>query len=942
MLHVAVRPVVVGLLILVATAFVAPTTPALAQTVTGVSQEWTGLSNSKVTLTGSDLSKIKSVSVSSYPVSIGARSNTSLTFTVALDYNATLIGFIVPIVITGADGKPQTLGDRFQLPIATSELAGPYVSTNPRACDTQWLNQSGAAFNQPSASGCVEAQDGIMGYAINFDLIDMGAWPVNSDSPTFHILVQKDLVKSAAPADEALFQVVVFECEIPEGTQPAFATPTGINPYGPGADPKVACKNWDGNTGYWKELEIDKGKLGEQGGKTIYSSGFADLSINIDNLFNRSKLVSTLLFDVVVTDQCHNQICPTDPGLSFPHREGATFKKVTVVRPPVARASLNVLPYALFYAPPGDMSTSKVTLTDQYVTNYTLTNIKGDTLTITNENISQVNASLTFGASPDSATGSVMTNNSTTTSNAIGNTATKINVNQAISSLSSGFTLPGSPTTTPGSGATCQSETVCSPQIQNANAYQIEPFWGDTFQLLVNPQFAVWEQLAGQVMTVMTDAAPVLAQFNVAELYGCASGVQPVSGINSCQADFDATTVTVSGAQSVYNTQSTPLILSATDAANLLKLDPFYGVGQNPKLSTERFSLVGPKGGYSYGAQVGAKNTPFTSEVTLTNTEATTGTGTSQTQYTSTVTNVESTAMSLGYSLSDGYLGFGVSGTSTYQWTSGSQTQLTFSNSTAVTKQKTSTLDATLKDEDNLAGGDKNGHGPLPEQPVATVFLDNSFGAFAFVDPTAPGPPAGVASFPKVVVGGILAHERRRDRFADVPSSRTDHDAIGLAQRARWLPATSEEAAGGSKQADFHPDDLMTRADFAAVLVEVKGLSAAVKTAPRTATFTDVAVGVPAQIVNTVLSKGYMQLASPTLFQPAAPLLQPDLAEALAAAFSQAAATPRALAAPRMAVDKANTGGTLSGGAQPTTDKLPVTRGEAMAALVQALIASLP
>jgi hypothetical protein len=247
----------------------------------------------------------------------------------------------------------------------------------------------------------------------------------------------------------------------------------------------MACKNWDGNKGYWEQIS------GAAAAKALLSAGKGqttggDLSITTSKIFDTNNLVRRLLFMVWAT-QCNADLSAPDHGCSqlSSERMATAYVISDVVRSPTARVQLKVLPYGIVYQPPGDQSTSTVTMSDLYNTTLTLTNSSGTTNNGTADDSGQISASISLGYksgdSGDSATGGGGQNWDNSTESSFGTTTTDVKTKQATTSFSMGTTLGPINTLIPGSGETCPSETSCSPLIANPSAYLQEPFCRTSF-----------------------------------------------------------------------------------------------------------------------------------------------------------------------------------------------------------------------------------------------------------------------------------------------------------------------------------------------------------------------------------------------------------------------------------------------------------------------------
>ena len=854
-----------------------------AQTIKDVTED-AGVGYTTLTITGTDLSKVKSLAAGAVPIDITHRSDTSIAAEVFLPDpgesgpHAPAAGTTVPILVTGTDGKTKAATQRFSYPIAAAQVSGPLPLPMPNVnsnCDALWY-QNGymiTGIQQPQSSACSYSLGTTMNSVSVARTFNLGAATVDTDSPTFHLGVgfrgapyPIHPTGSLPHADGVggYFLVSVYMCTLKSGDVPSGATST---------DPKnTECKNWDGNKGTWQLVSgATKGRA-VTGADANKANGL-DLSVKTGNIFDADHLVRTLLF-AITADQCADGMACD--GATVQERTAFSYLTMTAVRAPTARVQLDVIPYGIVYQPPGNESTATVTLNDQYNTNFTLTDSSGTTNKTTSDLAGQISATLSL-----EVTGGGGQNWDDSTTNGFGTTKTKTDSSQITTSFTASQGVGPIHSLVPGSGETCPSETSCSPLIPAVDAYSNEPFWQDNFLLLIHPQFAVWEQIAGKRMTVMTAAVPVLGEITVADLAACATG-GGIPGIDPCTLSYtDVKTTVYQSAQVKYQSKKSSITLSTTEAKRLLALDPFYGVGQGAEMDPKRATTLAS---YPYGAQAG--DHPTTHTLSLANTAVSSDTIADTSQYTSTVTSVIGSSSSYGLSLNlGGILSEAFTIGSTDKTTSELDTTLSYGDSTAISKTVSATAAGTLADADNLFGGLPSGHGPLPKKPSASVFFDRKFGGFMFVDAYAPGPGSQPVKMQRVAMRSALIAEHSKQRFSDVPGGSTAHDAIGVVGRAGWLPASSD--------GKFLPSDPMTRGDFAYMLAKVARL----QPGPRATGFTDVSpANMDAVSISAVVKSGFMQPQSPTTFAPSATMTSQDLNAALAKAFPAQIAMPSRIA----------------------------------------------
>jgi hypothetical protein len=827
---------------------------AAAQHVSGHS-EAAGDAQTMLTLTGSGLNNLQSIMVGNQTGAITKKSDTSATvevFSPSFEVPGPPPGTTVPIIVKFSNGHTQVLGNEFSWPIGTASVTGPTAPiTDCPSYPTQTFTVTG--LQQPLKYTCVP--HGLVPFVNPSLTYQMPAILVSNDSPSFHFGV----------GPGGVYTLTAWMCVVKSGKSPPPFVPTG-NP-----DVMSPCTNWDGYKGTWQPI------AGARVQKNVTDSAGNngdDLSIVANKIFDDQHFVRTLLFELDAVPW------KAGPQTALPGLEAWSYQTANVVRAPLAQVQMNTLPYALIYEPPGDQSTASISFSTLYNTNFTLTNGSGTTNKGSTETSGQIQFGLSLAAGTSStnalkAQGSTTSSWDNTTMSSFGTTSMGAKSDQASTSFTISNTAGPIATLVPGSGATCPSETSCVPLITNPDAYTNEPFWNDQFLLMIHPQFAIYENLAGKTVTVMTGAVPVIGGMTVLDLTACATGNGSIPGIPPCDVDLSAYQIEPSSGTSInYDTSKLKVTLTKREAANLLKLDPFYGVGQNVKSLGARATT--PMESPSYGARAGDHTT--SSMLNLTNIQQTQQTNTGMTQYASSITSVLGNSSSFGLSLTVPVIGESLTIGSSDKVTGETDTQVSYQDSTAVSTQKTTTAAVTLADSDTLNGNFPKGHGPLPQKPSTLIFLDRTFGGFMFVDPYAPGPPSTKFNLQPIAVRAALRKEGKKTRYPDVPLSNPDHDAIGLASRAGWIGAST-----GDK---FAPSDPISRADLAILLSKAKGLP---PDSGKTS-FKDVPATLPsARYITGIVSGGYMLPTSATSFAPDATVTLQDLTLALSKAFNQKA-----------------------------------------------------
>jgi hypothetical protein len=416
-----------------------------------------------------------------------------------------------------------------------------------------------------------------------------------------------------------------------------------------------------------------------------------------------------------------------DSNFTVRHLDNSGLKYVQALNPfqlvavPVAMAQLKVLPYTIVYQPPGDASKGTFSTSASFGVSMTVDNKSTTNTTTTIDNSGSISGSA--GISVDQKTDD--------------------------GAASFGFTLSGaqkwdhstktgvgsSNSTTVGTGTNFQ--TLFSMTVGDstlipgaAGSYASEPFWDDTFVLLVHPQLSLWT-IAGQPVVSLLGAsgsstAPDFIAPTVRDLAACWLQVDPyANGIP-----------TGSGTE----------VLTKDECHELLKLDPFWGVGQSIPAWTGG-SLQDPRALYAgetdYGIDPACAqaNPPCASDenpkmqqvMTRTSSLATGG----STSFSVSVTDLVGSSFGAGLSLK--IFGFGGDfkldgGEST---STGMDMSLTLTESVTATAQTSTEIDGVFDDHH----GTKGDGAFLAYRPHVVVYVDQMLGGFMYQDKTAPGPP---------------------------------------------------------------------------------------------------------------------------------------------------------------------------------------------------------
>ena len=370
---------------------------------------------------------------------------------------------------------------------------------------------------------------------------------------------------------------------------------------------------------------------------------------------------------------------------------------------PIGGFQLDQIPFTIVYQPPGSLSTASFEVGNTFATAVTAGNSVAQSNLVTNTQ--SRNESWTIGLKYKGMgfgyTNTGSWQNSTTTGTDVTASASATDSNQW-QNLSGPGGSPSIPGLVPGGGTLAQ-----------------QPFWFDRFELLVDPQFAIFDQ-GGNARTVLMSSGGEdhTAVISVAYLAACATGLTNPDGSSPCQ-----TLGGVSGAQ--------PL-LSSQEARSLLQLDPFYAaLSQNitpdPKRATPVLDNEGnPLLDVPYGGCTGTNpeggcvpGAPAFRQLTTTQTEQVTTGGTA-----ASISGVSATQGSTqGAGLTEPFGIVGFSSTSGQSQTNAQATTVTEGDSNAVSNGTVTQLSYTINDD---------------KQGEVSVYQDNLFGSFMFVDPNAP------------------------------------------------------------------------------------------------------------------------------------------------------------------------------------------------------------
>lgn len=778
----------------------------------------------------------------------------------------------------------------FTIPIGEADIIGPGPFVPGDESDYFWFNGGGRVF-QLGPSGTILTSDPKPVFYLTTAFVGSG----NVYSP--------DKAPFAA-GNAGRFQVMLYMCDVgndvPELRKKGFAS----------------CKNWDGYEG--ASVPIDDQCAPYLGGswtahllpswnprllrydpKGVTSDRIA---LNLAPCFDEKNLARSFSYEVRVEQ---DQI----PGMAgFPARiDTKNSPAFNVVIPPAAMLQVNVIPYTILYAPPGNQSIVSFSATETYSTQFSIANSKS----VDNKSTTSQSSSMSFADSFAfflGFSGGNVDQSTNTTMKDFGTVQGEGPQGMSSAAFSSSFTLPANPATVPGSGTICTSiqGANCLAKAQTPNMYALEPFWDDVFVLLVHPQFAVWVIGGKADRYQMYGAEPVLAERTVSQLDACATG-STVGIYDPCTVEYSDSQLTLGKHQNVGSRGvKGKLKLSAAEAKRLLALDPFYAGGQGAEVDvSKRANQIGP--GRPYGASFNSGAVPY--EHVFTNTDQLQLNQNAEVSYTTAISTMygstTSTGLTASLSSNPGYPGGGGTpaggdtgggtpdggatgggapeggGTlggsmsltiqSQDQLTYETDIKLTYQNSTAVSQEKVTSATVSLNDISTCTGC----HGPLMDQPSVNIYLDRVFGSFMFQDPYAP---KGYSrdKVPKccaMLINSLVQEETANPRFSDVAATNPEIGVIGFLALAGILP--------GNTDGTFKPDDPLTREQLAVALTRAANLPEHAGTGK----FADVPAERPnAAIIEAATAANLVVPRSATQFGSDDPVTQTDLAGALSRA----------------------------------------------------------
>jgi hypothetical protein len=726
-----------------------------------------------------------------------------------------------PVSVTGTDTAGNTVATSatYTYPIGLLSMTGPLPYTPGQIGDQTWADGGGRSLSLYPDKQLQFTTSAPLFHITTSFVDDSDSYPENP--PSSHHAPY-------AIGNEGQYTAILEMCSLTASPSTTASTDGG------------PCTNWDSNVGYWVDTGSIDNLLPIEQHSTLVANGgvtIGDIALPTTGLFDQQNYARTFRIYSFVTETDTNTAVLGDQ-----RSDNTLSAPFTAVVSPEALIQLNVLPYTILYQPPGDMSTVSYAVSSNYGTTYTLGNSQTQTETTSTQESSSLKFSeaLSFFAGYSLSSTSSFDQTDTEGWGATGNTSTTVG-----QSIAQGNTIGTGPDLNliPGDGDLCLSATNCpthGPYSQVTDMLSHEPFLDDEFVLLVHPQFAIYDIGGGQDTDVYYGAEPVTATISVASLDACARGIpSPYQGQDPCSASYSDTTLIAPATGIVYRGSANTVELTAAEAASLLKLDPFYEGGQGADLAPTRALEIQQE---PYGSYYGFGEKPYSVMRTFTNTQVSTTTTGQQTVSSSGVTDVVGNDFNAGFSFNLGGGGAkaseGLTLDNSDKVTTGSMVSTTFSDSTAVSQQQSTTATVTLNDVDNTTPGKSacaTCHGPLPGRPSTVVFLDREFGSFMFQDPGAPGPAtcaacAHLQSLSDTETAALFAsHEvdadQVREQFPDVLPTSRDDAAIAF--------LVADHAMNTYGRA-FRPDSPLTQGELATLMGEVAKVPASTALADLT------------------------------------------------------------------------------------------------------------
>ncbi len=374
-----------------------------------------------------------------------------------------------------------------------------------------------------------------------------------------------------------------------------------------------------------------------------------------------------------------------------------TSMSYQVVQTPTAVEQLDVLPFKILYAPPGDESSASFALqaSQSSSTSYSL----GSSLSNTQSTSSDVTLSEEADASVEGVT-------------------TKASASQSWQSGESTTATQASATATGVTFTSSEGETWTSAAVgTKLDQPGVQPWMFDEFVLIPHPQFAIYDNVTcangqappctggttGSVSYAMIGAGTTQVDVTAAQLLGCAEGV-PLA---------------------IPGTYIPPLVLPPSECASLLAQDPFApSDGQPGSQAADPSTRIGAAAVSVQTVDAGqpGQGTPGAFTVTLTNSETQSIGSSSSQSFSATVDSAFTTSEAVSVGATFSLFGSSSSVTAGASYKQTQSTSVTQSVTVQTDSSQASTItvsaSATLKDGKN---------------PLAThVWLDGRWGTLMF------------------------------------------------------------------------------------------------------------------------------------------------------------------------------------------------------------------
>jgi S-layer homology domain len=580
--------------------------------------------------------------------------------------------------------------------------------------------------------------------------------------------------------------------------------------------PAETCTDWDNHQGTWSITGSTPTLTLDTAGP--YKTAEGDLALDTNGLFDTAHLARTFRIEMGL-EQLDSHFPPKRSDFfTTPPFNAAVI--------PSALMEVRALPYLIIFHPPGNQSTATVTVASTYGTSFKV----GNATTTSNKWSDTSSSGVKFGVKLAASnkdpvvggggSGSTASSLDQTVQTGFGVTDDTQSTGASSVGIQSGWkTKEDTTLAAPGNGDTCASPKDCGTLHHHSDTYWHEPFWQDKFVLLVHPQFATWVLGNGEDRYVMLGAVPVTADILVGDLAACAAGQRPY-GLDPCTIKYsDDNIESADGKPFVHKGKNNKLTLTANDAANLLKLDPFYLNGQGADIPATRGIPIASR---TYGSKIG-EPTQGSTDVTVTNNEQTATTQASTFDHTTTVTTVRGNSSSIGLSINTGALGEDLTIDNKEQSALEQVMKVSYTDSTAVSSQQVSTASVSLNDMDNTElPSCKPCHDPVPDHASVNIFLDRVFGSFMFQDPGAPGvlpecrPSACNEQISSAALNALAEYNRSQIRFVDVRDGGPVQSAVGILTRFGIIEGFADRT--------YRPNRPLTRMQLAGMLVAALNL----------------------------------------------------------------------------------------------------------------------